>query len=484
MSFVNLTKSFKSDSMIALTSNINHVKYSPTSHPDANAMSGSLSFEHIHPRNRNNGIKNFYIRCDATFKYTLPAETSMPDIRYDNFNAALYNTQISLNSLGSIVEQPYINNIIKRNFDKDDYLEDAANHNSKYVTVVKEVKDGVTYYNYKSISPLYHPILEGELAKVSELNIQTMVNLYGVINAPGLGNITIEVSKVNYSVYYDEVQYSDINDTVDILVPLHQYYYDDKHSISAAGTTDINLNVRDVIGCPMRAFVVAVKNINTVDTTICKRVKENFKTMSWDVAGIPNQYATSDETEIYLTSRNAGLLTEYGTYCNIVGENKPILEPICAIKLTDRINAAVGTADLFRLVATGELTHAAADNSKVIIVYEYNKLYHADDMQQSLYNNLPQSINELIEADFDEYSREIEDMMGGSKLGDWFRSMKDKMKKNRTLSKILGAVANSSKFNNVLSLIPGVGSIAPIVQNAATQLKDVAENAGYSTSMF
>lgn len=489
MSFVNLTKSFKSDSLIALTSNVNHVKYSSTADPGETGMSGSLSFEHIHPRNRNNGIKNFYIYFEGKFEFS----ADVYDVRFDNINAALYNTQISLNSLGSIVEQPYINNIIKRNFDKDDYIEDANSHNSKYVYVKKTMDGAKAIYEYKCMCPLYHPILEDELVKVSELNIHSMINLYNIVKCTGIVPATeLKVSGASYSVYYDEIQYTDINDTVDIMVPLHQYYKDGAAHATAAAATEqqINLNVRDVIGCPIRAFVVATPRISETSLKVSRHITASFDKFNWDVAGIPNQYPTTNISEIYLTSRNAGLLTEFGVYYD---DSNKSLDPILAIKLIDRINAVVGTSDLFRLVANGVLklgidNLATNEENKlsyeVFIIYEYNKLYHADDTQQNLYNTLPSSINEMIEEDYDAFADSIDEMMGGSKIGDWFRNMKEKMKKNKTLSKILGAVANSSKFNNILSMIPGVGSVAPIIQNTANQLKDVAESAGYSTSMF
>ena len=83
--------------------------------------------------------------------------------------------------------------------------------------------------------------------------------------------------------------------------------------------------------------------------------------------------------------------------------------------------------------------------------------------------------------DDNDYLKSLEEaglLVGGSKIGDWFKNAWNKVKSGKFISKALKWIGNDSKkFNNVLSMIPVVGQFMP-------QIQEIAEKAAHSVLPF
>ena len=505
MSRVDTTKYARDDTLVALSSNVRRVIHTPTSFTD-NSVSGSFSFERIQPRTKHNGLKNLTVMYNATFRIT-PADTTKTTplkFRFDNINAAFYDCAVSINSSIQAVQQPYINNIIKSSFNSSEFIEDAPNHHNKHVSVsVEPHKNGSSqcdYYTvkYSCCTPLYHTYFDNDLCGIDSLGISGQFNLYNIVKTAldaaetSIASITFEAGQTaSMKISYDEVAYSVPLEAYNIQVP-HLLYYSSQENVqtldvSAGASINSTINVRDVKTQPLKAYLVAAPNIRgTANGNVCCRAAETyFTSVRWDINNEMNALNTSDTTDIYMTSKVAGLLSEYGV--NTGNHNGGVaVSPVCAVDMLETSGSKVSTADLFRLNVESTIkcntVNVATDPSYVVYcVYQYPSVLTVSTQGCSIIYSLNGTWNELAEIeDADEYYDALNkaQLYGGSKFGDFFKNLGRKIKEGRYVSKILNGISNTKSLNPLLSMIPGVGQVVPLIQDVAAKAAPVAESAG------
>ena len=517
MSFIDTTKFASDDTLIALTGNVQRVLHEPTTKPGTTAMTGAVSFERIQPRSKHFGMKN--ITLTYTGQFTIKFTTaSTRQIRLENINAALYDTNLNINGSIQFTQQPYINYYIKRSYDKGAFQEHQHIYNDKYVyaTVNQTTANKVYVINYRCCTPIYHSFFESDLVGIDNMSILSQFNLYNIFKVidnanssldttGGATGITVENSE--FKLRYDEIQYTMPMDAYNIQIP-HYVYYQTDNSINpaltaAAGTTNINqikTNIRDVRTQPLRVFYSVFPNIRKQDSSVIQTVETVFKGLRWDVNNKTNVMNTDTIEDVYLTSRCAGLLTEYETYCGgdmAHGAGGVSCPPVAAISMLDTTDSKISTSDLFRLSVEADIDFihpalAAAENIERIgyAIYEYPAVLSISTISSQLIYSLPGTFNELVEMEDDEtYLKQLEEsgMYGGSKFGDWIKRTWNKIKSGRFISKALNFIGNTKGVNNLLSMIPGVGTAMPIIskiQDIAGEAGKKAEDAGYGVNMF
>lgn len=517
MSFIDTTKYADDDTLVALHSNVRRVIHTTTSSPTKTTTDGSFSFERIQPRSKNFGMKNVYIVSDMTLTITLTTGTKF---KLENINAALYDTTLSINGSIQFTQQPYINYLIKNNYDKGEFIEYQNLHHDKYVyytITAGAAEDGKTPYTvkYHCTSPIYHSFFDNDLVGIDNMNLMSQFNLRNLIKIQQSTNYdtisAFSVSDLKFDLRYDEVQYTVPLENYNIQVPHYVYYSATNKFTSSFSVNDtltekddsFEVNVRDVKSQPLRVFLAAVQDIrNTGNNNIMYTPEMRFKNISWDVNNQTNVMNTGTVSDIYLTSKNAGLLTEFNVYAGMkagtITDDGISIDPICAINMLDTFDSKISTADLFRLSVSGNINinrpvDAAAGtiiNRYVYAVYEYPAILSISPMSSGLIYSLNGTFNELIELEDDEsYLKQLEEsgMYGGSKFGDWIKRTWQKIKSGKFVSKALNFLGNTKKYNNLLSMIPGVGTVMPIIgkiQDVAGDIGKKAEDAGYGVNMF
>ena len=518
MSFIDTTKYADDDTLVALHSNVRRVIHTTTSSPNGTAYEGSFSFERIQPRSKHFGMKNVYLIAHAKFVLTLPDNT---DFRLDNINAALYDTTLSINGSIQFTQQPYINYLIKKNYDKSEFIEHQNIQHDKYVFAKITSAEGTVADTtdwtiiYDCCTPIYHSFFDNDLVGVDNMNLMSQFNLRNVIKIPQADNYAsitgFTVSDLKFDLRYDEIQYTVPLENYNIQVPHYVYYSATNKFTSSFAANDTHketndtfeVNVRDVKSQPLRVFLAAVQDIrNTGTNNIMYAPEMRFGRISWDVNNQTNVMNTGSVADIYLTSKNAGLMTEYNVYAGMKSGNiidyGVSIDPICAINMLDTFDSKVSTSDLFRLSVSGEinLSRPVADeasttiNRYVYAVYEYPAILSISPMSSGLIYSLNGTFNELVEIEDDEsYIKQLEEsgMYGGSKFGDWIKRTWGKIKSGKFISKALNFLGNTKKYNNLISMIPGVGTVMPFIdkiQDISGDLGKKAEDAGYGVNMF
>lgn len=513
MSFIDTTKFASDDTLIALTGNVQRVLHEPTNYPQATALTGGLTFERIQPRSKHFGMKNITLCYTGTFTIKFNS-TGDRKLRFENINAALYDTNLNINGSIQFTQQPYINYYIKRSYDKGSFQEHQQLYNDKYVwtkwtKATADSKDTYTVY-YKCCTPIYHSFFESDLVGIDNMSIFSQVNLSNIIKivknnksdlVAGAGGL-ISVADSSFKLRYDEIQYTMPLESYNIQVPHYIYYQADSEITptlnAAGGHTDFNgskVNIRDVRTQPLRVFYSVFPNIRAQDTSVIETVETVIKKIHWDVNNKTNIMNSDSIEDVYLTSKCAGLLTEFETYYND-GEGVAC-PPVAAISMLDTTDSKISTADLFRLSLDVDLDFvypalAATTQIKRIgyCVYEYPAILSISPQSSQLIYSLPGTFNELVEMEDDEaYLKQLEDsgMYGGSKFGDWIKRTWQKIKSGKFISKALNFIGNTKGANNLLSMIPGVGTVMPVIskiQDIAGDVGKKAEEAGYGVSMF
>lgn len=532
MSYFDTCKSAKNDELVALKANVQRVMYTATQKPQTE-MKGSFSFDRIQPGDKHNTIKNLMLCARITFKVegfaddakALAADFATaphPGFYFNNINAALYDCSVSINSSINQTQQPYLNNIIYKNFKQDEYVEDMNKKYDKYVSVIQthtqrvvDTTDGYDTIEYYCMCPIYNSLLEGDLTGVSSLNIRSNYNLNTVIKHLDPTKFTnsqakITVEYIDFTIYYDNVinTIPDMNETYRML-KFNYIDYSENLSLKNVTTANFVNNVKDVQSAPLRAYNIIVEDIRGDGITALTNYNNRITSSRWDINNHQNVILSDNILSVYSTSKDAGLLTEFSIINNTNGSidkktgdytHYKAQEPVCAITLLNTPDITISTSDLFRLstnvnVKFDTTVSPGAELAKTFFlytVYEYPALLELSPVGNTFINGLSGTSKDLIETDggLTEYMDEYEDMGygGDGKVADWFRKVGRKIKEGKYVSKILSGISKGAKiFGTVAPMIPGIGAAAPVVSkigDIAGNVGTAASNAGYSVSMF
>jgi len=523
MSFINITKYAEESTLVSLYSDAWRIEKERT-HATDGQMKGSISFNRIHPSAKDNGIKNVYLEFDAQFTITKAATAT---IRVQNFNDAIYDCNVSYNGNSGYINQPYLNSIIKRCFDKDVFIEQATTRHDKYVDVILTPNDAGTSVDvvYHCMTPIYHEIFEAkEITGLNDLNVRFNYNLFNLFKTnmfghagtagdpAGAGNgITAIVLKEPFKVkiLYDEVRHEIPQDVYTMQVP-HFEYFESHHeyTIDSSATSEnknsFTINVTDITSCPLRCYLIQAPRIRDETYELCNVVPSRFVSSKWDLDNKYNAFLSNGQDGLlsnYVNSKNAGLKSEFMTWAGrksdgISASGIPI-DPIIGINTLDTTKTFTNTSDNWRCGISGTIEHDQLKNCTTdrtllgIAVYEYpGVLQLGTGIQSGVIFTLdrPAAQLEEIEMDDNDYVKSLEDagiLVGGSKFTDFFRNLWNKIKSGRFISKALNWVGNDSKkYNNLLSMIPVVGQYIPQVQDIASKAGKIAETAGLGTNLF
>lgn len=516
MSYINTTKYADDATLVALYANSWRTEHNVT-HATDNQIKGSVSFNRIHPGNEHNGIKNLYLECVGTFTITTRAANTT--LRIQNINDCIYDCSVSYNGNSGYVNQPYLNSIVKRCFDEDVFIEQAASRHDKYVdAVITGQNTTTTTVKYHCMTPLYHEFFDAkEITGLNDLSIRFNYNLYNLFkvnmtnDAAGdpITAVALTADTLKWRVIYDEVQHDIPAEQYTMQIP-HFSYYEAQNDFtidsSATSTNSFNINVRDVMTCPLRCYLIAAPRIREETTAVCNVIPARFVGSRWDIDGKKLNAFQSDGTDKlmdnFVNSRNAGLKSEFmtwaGRYDSISGKGVPI-DPIIGITTLGTTNTYVSTAENWRLQVKGTIEHdqlSACTYDKTlqgVVVYEYPAVLSLSSVASSttgIIYSLNGTHDQLIEIEMDDndYLKSLEDaglLVGGSKIGDWFKNAWNKVKSGKFISKALKWIGNDSKkFNNVLSMIPVVGQFMPQIQEIAEKAAPMAESAGLGVNLF
>lgn len=520
MSFVDTTKIASDDILVAMTSKVKQMIYPPT-HDTKTSMSGTLSFERIHPRSIDFTISDLKIYFKGTFTITLSAaltDTTVPTFRLENINSALYHTMIDINGNITPTSQPYINYLIRKQYDKNYYQEEQQMKHDKDVWFkithtggsADATKNKIFEVQYECLTPLMVPEIESDLTGINNLNITSQVNLYNIFKFPTISNISkIEVKDVEYRIRYNEIHNTIIQESYSAMVNSYLYYKGDVGSKDyIAGNTqtiETSLNIRDGTSQPLIVYVVNAPHITEISTKICLAPEIKPISCSFDINSDTNTMLSQSTHDIYYISKNAGLLTEYNTWTgkkdNLITDARVSTRglpcpPVIACNMLKTNESKISTSDIFRLNVNATYDYTYNENINGIdrdcyAVYSYPSIYYYSSSENRIIKNLTQTFAELIEMDDDDaYFRQLADsgvLSGGGKVGDFFKNLWRKIKSGKFISKALNFIGNTKNANNLLSMIPGVGAAMPIIskiQDIAGEAGKTAENAGYGVSMF
>ena len=517
MSFINTTKYADDATLVALYSNTWRTEHTIT-HDTKNQLKGSVSFNRIHPGNEHNGIKNFYLECYAEFTIT---KLSGATVRIQNINDAIYDCNVSYNGNSGYVNQPYLNSMIKRCFDEEAFIEQAASRHDKFVDVVIGGTNTSMTVKYHCMTPLYHEFFDAkEITGLNDLSIRFNYNLYNIFKATmtnpaaaGAGTAISAVALTNdtlkWRILYDEVGHDIPAEQYTMQIP-HFAYYEAQNDYtidaSATSTNSFNINVRDVMTCPLRCYLISAPRIRDETTELCNVIPSRFIGSRWDIDGKKlNAFQSDGNDQLmsnFVNSRNAGLKSEFMTWAgrsdNISGVGVPI-DPIIGITTLGTTDTYVSTAENWRLQVKGTIEHDQLSNCTTdrtlqgVVVYEYPAVLSLSSVATSttgIIYSLNGTHDQLIEIEMDDndYIKSLEEaglLVGGSKIGDWFKNAWKKIKSSKFISKALNWIGNDSKkFNNLLSMIPVVGQYVPQIQDIAGKAGQVAESVGLGVNLF
>ena len=514
MSFIDTTKIATDDVLVAMTSNVKQIVHKPTHSPENN-MTGSISFERIHPRSSHFSVSDIKIFFKGTFKLTYSSAFGaevLPAIKLENINAAFYDAQIDMNGSVSFTTQPYINYLIKKQYDKDYYQEEQQLKHDKYVfskISINGAKTEVTI-NYECISPFMAPEFDTDLTGLHNFNINSQVNLFNIIKLQNLTNYSsIALTEADYEIRYNEIQNTIPQESYNTMIN-HYFYYQGvtgqkTYTKDTEEETKTAFNIKDVNGQPLIVYVVNAPNIRSEHNQNIFLVPEIYPTScTFDINSDTNTLLTTSTHSIYEVSKSAGLLTEYNTwagqpdnYITTSTSKKGIpCPPVIACNMLKTANSTISTNDIFRLNidATYKYTYPVDKvnyTPNVYSVYMYPSMLIFSPTQCTILKNLPQSFNECVEMEDDEaYFRQLANsgvLEGGGKVGDFFKNLWRKIKSGKFISKALKFIGNTKGANNLISMIPGVSAAMPIIekiQGISENLGNKAEDAGYGVSMF
>lgn len=510
MSYYDTCKRAKSSDLVALKANVQRVDFT-ASHTGEGNMKGSFSFERVQPNSSNYTIKNMYLRVKLNLTITRTASEANKatyNYRFDDFNAAMYGTSVTINGNIQNTQEPYLNSLIKKNYDEKEYVESMNEKNSPYVYVKVSHTDHYTEtVEYVSCAPIYHSYLCEDITGINNLMISSNYNIFNIVKSNyNSTNYISQISingKIDLKLIYDQVINTDLPTDGKYYTACMQYMYyignDIKTSGSSGAPNNISNNIRDTRTQPLRVFNMVVPDIIN-DTTQCSNVfKGHISSVSWDVnnkLNLVNTSAISSESEIYSVCKDAGLFTEFSVFINEKQLNRDIiyLDPIISLSMLNTPDAKISTADLFRLASTMTYNYeGAADDitKKTYCVYEYPALIKISPIENTVQHSLIGVMDELIESEagMDEYMDDLEDLgySGDGKVADWFRKIGRKIKEGRFISKILGGISKGADiFTKIAPMIPGIGAaaapIASQVSDISKKVGNVASDAGYGIS--
>jgi hypothetical protein len=517
MSYYDTCKRAKSSDLVALKANVQKVDFTTTQLTEKSPV-GSFSFERVQPRNSNYTIKNIYLKVSIDFTVkragTNAANSHFYNYKFDDFNAAMYGTSVTINGSIQNTQEPYLNSLIKKNYDEKEYVESMNEKNSPYVfvNVIGGDTNDVEKIHYESCAPIYHSYLCEDITGINNLNMSSNFNIYNIIKKNYLSTDYInEISfvgtdKITMKLIYDEIINTDLSPDGKYYTACMQYMYYFGGDVKTTGASDeingiqgILNNVRDTRTQPLRAFNMIVPDIRA-DTINCSNVIcGRISSVSWDInnkLNLVNTSAGNSESEIYSVCKDAGLFTEFSVFLNKsqLGKNIVYMDPIISISMLNTPDAKISTADLFRLSSTMTYKYkdAHADiTKKNYCVYEYPALIKISPIENTVQHSLIGVMDELIESEagMDEYMDDLEDLgySGDGKVADWFRKIGRKIKEGRFISKILGGISKGADiFTKIAPMIPGIGAaaapIASQVSDISKKVGNVAADAGYGIS--
>lgn len=532
--YIDLSKSHKNEDLFALRKNSLRVEWTPSS-ISTNSNIGTFSFNNIQPPNFNTGISDVYLEASVIFRITVraaaDAHTIADNIKkyfddhcfYNDFNCALYNTSVSIGSQ-NLTSQPYISYAIKRLYDKNFYdpsfKETRKDVNvSVYNTLSDTVPntESIIQIFYRCSTPFCHPYFytTKDLCGINSFNIQSsfnLLNLFTIDNKPFNGgavstSISYNVDNFDLKIAYNENIYSQPLNTYSSLI-MSEYRYTEKTNASNVNLSSgcLNCNVRDAVSTPICQYILLLNDpeqTRTIGNTAAA-VTQSFTTwtipsyrltdLNISVNSNPNAYSSSSFNSIYHCCKKAG-------YCGTMNElyyNKlfPQVFGFSSLQYRNVINSS----DTYRFSidnsqiepGTGDFPLTNYLTSTSFVVYEYpSVLISSLNGTNSFISIAPFSSMEESEEEIDTYLKEIESAgyTGGS-LWSWLKSVKDKLKKGRYISRFTDASKNilqSETLPNVLSLIPGVnkGTLDKVINTANianTAINSAAKSAGYGTN--
>lgn len=519
MSFINTTKYADDATLVALYSNTWRTEHTIT-HDTKDQLKGSVSFNRIHPGNEHNGIKNFYLEMTGTFTITTRAANT--PLRIQNINDCIYDCNVSYNGNSGYVNQPYLNSIIKRCFDEDVFIEQAASRHDKYVDAVISYNSAGTEITvkYHCMTPLYHEFFDTkEITGLNDLSIRFNYNLYNLFKVnmtnAAAGDPITDVAlpagtELKWRILYDEVAHDIPAEQYTMQIP-HFAYYEAQNDFtvdsSATSTNTFNINVRDVMTCPLRCYLIAAPRIREEEVALCNVIPLRFIGSRWDIDGKKlNAFQSDGNDQLmsnFVNSRNAGLKSEFMTWAgrkgdSITSDGIPI-DPIIGITTLGTTNTYVSTAENWRLQVKGTIEHDQLTNCtkdrtlQGIVVYEYPAVLSLSSVASSttgIIYSLNGTHDQLIEIEMDDndYLKSLEEaglLVGGSKIGDFFKNAWKKIKSSKFISKALNWIGNDSKkYNSLLSMIPVVGQFVPQIQDIASKAAPMVESAGLGVNLF
>jgi hypothetical protein len=518
MSYYDTCKKAKSSDLVALKANVQKVDYTAT-HTGKNTIKGSFSFERVQPRNSNYTIKNIYLKVILKLTITRSAQAPAegePDYRddynyrFDDFNAAMYGTSVTINGSIQNTQEPYLNRLIKKNYDEKEYVESMNEKNSPYVYVNITHTPGSPVENveYVSCAPIYHSYLCEDVTGINNLMISSNYNIFNIVKLNynsnnTINNITFQDGKeIDIKLIYDEVINTDLSPDGKYYTACMQYMYytgNDMKTSADHGKLTSDNNIRDTRTQPLRVFNMIVPDIINDGARCTYAIKGHISSVSWDVNNKLNLVNTSGDdmdSEIYSVCKDAGLFTEFSVFRNEKQLNREIsyLDPIISLSMLNTPDAKISTADLFRLSSkmTYEYNEGLGDiTKKNICVYEYPAIIKISPIENTVQYSLIGVMDELIESEagLDEYMDDLEDLgySGDGKVADWFRKIGRKIKEGRFISKILGGISKGADiFTKIAPMIPGIGAaaapIASQVSDISKKVGNVAADAGYGIS--
>lgn len=533
--YIDLSKSHKNEDLFALRKNSLRVEWTPSSITN-NSLIGTFTFNNIQPPNFDTGISDVYIEATLKFIINVTAADNASNIAgkiqtlfkdngfYNDFNCALYNTSVSIGSQ-NLTSQPYISYAIKRLYDKNFY-DSSFKQTRKDVNVSVYTqavqKTANTNYDleiyYKCSTPLCHPYFytTKDLCGVNSFSIQSSFNLYnlftldtGKITAEHVStNISCSVSNFDLKIAYNENIYSQPLSTYSSLI-MSEYRYTEKTNAANSQLQNgcLNCNVRDAVSTPICQYILMINDPEQVKTITNTAQAETTSFNTWtiptyrlsnlniSVNSNPNAYSSNSFNSIYHCCKKAG-------YCGTMDElyyNKlyPQVFGFSSLQYRNVVNSS----DTYRFSIDNSIIEEAIDNlypltfyltSTSYVVYEYpSVLISSVNGTNSFISIAPFSAMEESEEEIDTYLREIEQAgYSGGSLWTWLKSIKDKLKKGRYISKFTDAAKNvlaSETLPNVLSVIPGVnkGTVEKVLNTANTvnsAINSVAKSAGYGST--
>lgn len=509
MSYYDTCKKAKSSDLVALKANVQRVDFT-TTHTGKTNQKGSFSFERVQPNNSNYTLKNIYLRVKLSLTITRTATEANKanyNYRFDDFNAAMYGTSVTINGSIQNTQEPYLNSLIKKNYDEKEYVESMNEKNSPYVFVkVNHTGDYTETVDYVSCAPIYHSYLCEDITGINNLMISSNYNIYNIVKSNYDANNYISGislnGDINLKLIYDQIINTDLSPDGKYYTACMQYMYYMGNDIITDGSgvqQNVNNNIRDTRTQPLRVFNMIIPDIIN-DTTQCSNVFKGYiSSVSWDVnnkLNLVNTSGTNMDSEIYSVCKDAGLFTEFSVFRNEKQLNREIsyLDPIISLSMLNTPDAKISTADLFRLSSTMTYNYAGAANDitkKTFCVYEYPALIKISPIENTVQYSLIGVMDELIESEagMDEYMDDLEDLgySGDGKVADWFRKIGRKIKEGRFISKILGGISKGADiFTKIAPMIPGIGAaaapIASQVSDISKKVGNVAADAGYGIS--